>query len=83
MMINIDVLRWSLEELALLEEQKRLWLGASLSEGIQRGQPGWEDDPVQSSYPEFEGGANELSLNQARTSWEKELEGKHDQSNYQ
>lgn len=31
-MINIDVLRWSLEELALLEEQKRLWLGTSLSE---------------------------------------------------
>ena len=30
--ISLDVLRWRLEELASLEEQKRLWLGASLRE---------------------------------------------------
>ena len=27
---------------------------------------GWEDDPVQRRDPDFEGGANKLSLNQAR-----------------
>ncbi|QHC36517.1 CPCC family cysteine-rich protein [Komagataeibacter xylinus] len=27
----------------------------------------WEDDPVQSADPDFSGGANILSLNQART----------------
>ena len=27
---------------------------------------GWEDDPVQSADPEFEGGANNESLNEAR-----------------
>lgn len=29
----------------------------------------WEDDPVQSSDPDYAGGANELSLNQARKEW--------------
>lgn len=32
---------------------------------------GWEDDPVQSADPTFEGGANEESLTQARKRWEK------------
>ncbi|MBQ7651641.1 MAG: hypothetical protein IJS15_11825 [Victivallales bacterium] len=27
---------------------------------------GWEDDPTQAQDPDFEGGANELSLNQAK-----------------
>lgn len=27
---------------------------------------GWEDDDLQNEQPDFEGGANELSLNQAR-----------------
>lgn len=27
---------------------------------------GWEDDPVQSADPEYEGGANKMSLNSAR-----------------
>ncbi|WP_458136152.1 CPCC family cysteine-rich protein [Komagataeibacter sp. NFXK3] len=27
----------------------------------------WEDDPVQSADPDYSGGANKLSLNQART----------------
>ncbi|WP_137392522.1 CPCC family cysteine-rich protein [Rhodoligotrophos defluvii] len=30
---------------------------------------GWEDDPLQSEDPEFWGGANQLSLNQARAAW--------------
>ncbi|MDR5760871.1 CPCC family cysteine-rich protein [Caballeronia sp. LZ035] len=30
---------------------------------------GWEDDPVQSADPDYKGGANEMSLNQARTAW--------------
>ncbi len=30
---------------------------------------GWEDDPVQSRYPELAGGANKVSLNQARSIW--------------
>ena len=30
---------------------------------------GWEDDPVQRKDKDFEGGANELSLNQARREW--------------
>lgn len=30
---------------------------------------GWEDDPVQTSNPEYAGGANELSLNHARKEW--------------
>lgn len=32
---------------------------------------GWEDDPVQSSNPNFAGGANKLSLLDARSAWEK------------
>lgn len=34
---------------------------------------GWEDDPVQSSDPDFAGGANQLSLNQARAAWKLRL----------
>lgn len=32
---------------------------------------GWEDDSLQREDPDFEGGANEMSLNQAREAWEK------------
>jgi hypothetical protein len=31
----------------------------------------WEDDPVQAASPDYEGGANGLSLNQARNEWRK------------
>jgi hypothetical protein len=31
----------------------------------------WEDDPVQRNDPDYEGGANDLSLNQARMAWLK------------
>ncbi|MCR5182245.1 MAG: hypothetical protein K6D56_04430 [Clostridia bacterium] len=34
---------------------------------------GWEDDPVQRREPDFEGGANELSLNQYRSRYQEEL----------
>lgn len=34
---------------------------------------GWEDDPVQSSDPTFVGGANQLSLDQARVAWQTKL----------
>lgn len=30
---------------------------------------GWEDDPVQSNEPNYAGGANKMSLNQARKEW--------------
>lgn len=30
---------------------------------------GWEDDPVQAKDPDFAGGANPTSLNQARAAW--------------
>lgn len=30
---------------------------------------GWEDDPVQSADPDYAGGANKTSLNQARKEW--------------
>lgn len=30
---------------------------------------GWEDDPVQSSNPDYAGGANSESLNVARARW--------------
>jgi hypothetical protein len=30
---------------------------------------GWEDDPVQADNPDLAGGANDLSLNQARAAW--------------
>lgn len=30
---------------------------------------GWEDDPVQSRDPDFGGGANTMSLNEARRHW--------------
>jgi hypothetical protein len=30
---------------------------------------GWEDDPVQARDPDFAGGANARSLNQARVKW--------------
>ena len=29
----------------------------------------WEDDPVQSRDPDFRGGANAQSLNEARAAW--------------
>ncbi|WP_084170165.1 CPCC family cysteine-rich protein [Paraburkholderia ferrariae] len=32
---------------------------------------GWEDDPVQSDDPTFEGGANRWSLNEARAHWQR------------
>lgn len=31
---------------------------------------GWEDDPLQADEPDFEGGANELSLNQHKAKYE-------------
>jgi len=31
----------------------------------------WEDDPVQSNDPDYAGGANQMSLNQAREAWLK------------
>jgi hypothetical protein len=30
---------------------------------------GWEDDPIQSAYPDYEGGANKGSLNKCRAEW--------------
>jgi hypothetical protein len=30
---------------------------------------GWEDDPIQFSNPDLEGGANAKSFNQARIAW--------------
>ena len=36
----------------------------------------WEDDPVQSSSPDFEGGANSMSLNQARAAWRDKVNKK-------
>lgn len=30
---------------------------------------GWEEDSLQNSEPDYEGGANEMSLNQARRAW--------------
>jgi hypothetical protein len=32
---------------------------------------GWEDDDVQRDDPDFVGGANDMSLNQARDAWRK------------
>ena len=32
---------------------------------------GWEDDPVQADDPEFAGGANAMSLNDARAMWKE------------
>jgi hypothetical protein len=36
------------------------------------GNCGWEDDPVQLAEPDFVGGANRMSLNQARDAWKQE-----------
>jgi hypothetical protein len=33
---------------------------------------GWENDGVQLSNPDYDGGANELSLNQFRDKWQAE-----------
>ncbi|NJM37551.1 MAG: hypothetical protein HC845_06630 [Akkermansiaceae bacterium] len=33
----------------------------------------WEDDPVQSADPDYAGGANQLTLNQARKEWDDKL----------
>jgi hypothetical protein len=30
---------------------------------------GWEDDPVQSADPDYRGGANKMSLREARNTW--------------
>ena len=30
---------------------------------------GWEDDPLQRDDPDYDGGANEMSLNEARKAW--------------
>jgi hypothetical protein len=30
---------------------------------------GWEDDPAQSADPDLRGGANKMSLHQARAAW--------------
>jgi predicted RNA-binding Zn-ribbon protein involved in translation (DUF1610 family) len=35
---------------------------------------GWEDDAVQFRDPDFRGGANQKSLNEARARWEKRLD---------
>jgi hypothetical protein len=32
---------------------------------------GWEDDPVQFADPDFKGGANKLSLSEARRRWSR------------
>ncbi|MGO5489943.1 MULTISPECIES: CPCC family cysteine-rich protein [Acidaminococcus] len=32
---------------------------------------GWEDDPVQAGNPEFSGGANKMSLDEARKAWKE------------
>ena len=32
---------------------------------------GWEDDPTQSADPNYKGGANTKSLNEARNAWMK------------
>ena len=32
---------------------------------------GWEDDPTQSKDPDVAGGANEMSLKEARAAWRK------------
>jgi anaerobic ribonucleoside-triphosphate reductase len=32
---------------------------------------GWEDDPTQSKDPNFSGGANSPSLNEAKLKWKK------------
>ena len=37
---------------------------------------GWEDDPMQSKDPDFSGGANELSLKEARAQWRKAKKAK-------
>lgn len=31
---------------------------------------GWEHDPVQEMEPDYRGGANKISLNEARAEWE-------------
>jgi len=33
----------------------------------------WEDDPYQSEHPDYSGGANKLSLNQARLVYQEKL----------
>jgi hypothetical protein len=32
----------------------------------------WEDDPYQERHPDYRGGANDMSLNEARAEWQKE-----------
>ena len=35
---------------------------------------GWEDDAVQENDPEYEGGANKMSLNEAREAYKKGIQ---------
>lgn len=35
---------------------------------------GWEDDPVQAANPDFDGGANKMSLNEARKAWKEGMQ---------
>ncbi len=37
----------------------------------------WEDDPVQSADPDYAGGANVMSLNQARHEWSSKGDRQH------
>lgn len=32
---------------------------------------GWEEDPIQNEQPDYEGGANQMSLNQAREAYKR------------
>ena len=38
---------------------------------------GWEDDDLQLKEPDYEGGANDMSLNQARAMWAAENRGRN------
>lgn len=31
---------------------------------------GWEDDPIQADKPDYKGGANQMSLNEAKAAYE-------------
>ncbi len=32
---------------------------------------GWQDDPIQNKNPDYDGGANEMSLNQAKQAYKE------------
>ena len=40
---------------------------------------GWEDDPLQRREPDLAGGANKLSLNEARKEWFEEVYREEDE----